>query len=126
MVGAFYLSMELIGRFVIVPLSLAALLTGIVHSLGNEWGLFRHYWIVMKFLLTTAAIVILLLHMPPLTNMSRAVAEMTLSDANVAALRIQLLVHAAGGLLVLLTTTTLSVYKPWGRTPYGRRKHGGG
>ncbi len=23
--------------------------------------------------------------------------------------------------LVLLVTTTLSVYKPWGRTPYGRR-----
>jgi hypothetical protein len=30
--------------------------------------------------------------------------------------------HAAGGLLVLLAATTLSVYKPWGMTPYGRRK----
>jgi hypothetical protein len=31
-------------------------------------------------------------------------------------------IHAGGGLLVLLVATTLSIYKPWGRTRYGRRK----
>jgi hypothetical protein len=45
-----------------------------------------------------------------------------LASADFRALRIQLVVHAAGGLLVLLAATTLSVYKPWGMTPYGRRK----
>lgn len=55
MVRAAYLSMELIGWFVIVPLSLAALLSGLVQSLGTPWGLFRHWWIVVKFLLTTGA-----------------------------------------------------------------------
>ena len=30
-------------------------------------------------------------------------------------LRIQLVLHAVGGLLVLLAATALSVYKPWGR-----------
>jgi len=30
--------------------------------------------------------------------------------------------HSGGGLLVLLVNTTLSVYKPWGRTRYGLRK----
>jgi hypothetical protein len=34
----------------------------------------------------------------------------------------QLAVHAAGGLLVLLVPAVLSVYKPPGLTPYGRRK----
>ena len=39
-----YLAMDLIARFVIVPLSLAPLLlTGPVLSLGTPWGLFRHY-----------------------------------------------------------------------------------
>src|SRR5258708_26201449 len=47
-----YLAMELTGWFVIVPLSLAALLTGLVQSLGTEWGLFPYYWILVKFLLT--------------------------------------------------------------------------
>lgn len=43
-VRAAYLAMDLIGWFVIVPLSLASLLTGLVQSLGTRWGLFRHYW----------------------------------------------------------------------------------
>jgi hypothetical protein len=40
--------MELTTWIVIVPLSLAALLTGVVQSLGTPWGLFRHRWIVAK------------------------------------------------------------------------------
>ena len=43
---AVYVSMELIGWFVIVPFSVAALLTGLVQSLGTPWGVFRHYWVL--------------------------------------------------------------------------------
>jgi hypothetical protein len=122
MVRAAYLSMAFIGWFVIVPFSLAALLIGLAQSLGTEWGLFRYYWILVKFLLTTGAIIILLLHMQAVSRMSGVAAETILSSADFRALRIQLVVHAAGGLLVLLAATTLSVYKPWGMTRYGRRK----
>ena len=38
MVRAAYLAMELTGWFVIVPLSLASLITGIIQSLGTQWG----------------------------------------------------------------------------------------
>jgi hypothetical protein len=102
-----YLAMELTGWFVIVPLSLASLLTGLVQSLGTEWGLFRHYWILVKFVLTIGATSILLLHMPAVSRMAGVAAEV---------------IHAGGGLLVLVAATTLSVFKPWGRTQYGRRK----
>jgi hypothetical protein len=122
MVGGAYLSMELIGWFVIVPFSLATLSIGLVQSLATQWGLFRYYWILVKFLLTTGATIILLLHMQAVSRMSGIAAESILSSADFRALRIQLVVHAAGGLLVLLAATTLSVYKPWGLTPYGRRK----
>jgi hypothetical protein len=122
MVRAAYLSMELIGWFVIVPLSFAALLTGLVQSLGTQWGLFRHYWILVKFLLTVAATIVLLRHMPAVSRMAAMAAETTLFSADFRALQIQLVVHAAGGLLVLLAATILSVYKPWGMTAYGRRK----
>ncbi|MGH7931484.1 MAG: hypothetical protein ACREQV_27265 [Candidatus Binatia bacterium] len=47
---------------------------------------------------------------------------MTPFGADFRALQIQLVVHAAGGLLALLAATILSVYKPWGMTSYGRRK----
>jgi len=107
LVRSAYLAMELTGWFVIVPLSLASLLTGLVQSLGTDWGLSRHYWILEKLVLTIGATTILLLHMPTVGRMSGMMAEV---------------IHAGGGLLVLLVATTLSVYKPWGRTPYGRRK----
>src|SRR5262245_60380762 len=57
-----YIAMNLIGLFVIVPLGAVALLTGVVQSLGSHWGLFRHYWVLVKFVLTVAATVLLLLH----------------------------------------------------------------
>jgi hypothetical protein len=119
---AAYLSLELIGWFVIVPCSLTALLTGLVQSLGTEWGVFRHYWVLVKFLLSLVATLILLMHMRAVSRMAGLAAEATMSGADFRMLRLQLVVHAVGGLLVLLTATVLSVYKPWGRTLYGRRK----
>lgn len=119
MVRAAYLAMESIGWFVIVPLSLTALLTGLVQSLGTEWGLLRHYWVFVKFLLTIGAVTVLLLHMPTVSRMAAGVpAEMTFSNAHFGGERVQFVVHAVGGLLVLLTATVLSVYKPWGKTRY--------
>jgi hypothetical protein len=119
---AAYLSMELIGWFVIVPLSITALLTGLVQSLGTPLGLFRHWWILAKFMLTAGAVIVLLQHMQAVSRMARIAAEVTLAGADFRALRVQLVVHAAGGLLVLLAATALSVFRPWGMTPYGRRR----
>jgi hypothetical protein len=53
---------------------------------------------------------------------ARLAAETALSRADLRAAGLQLVVHSAGGLLVLLVPEVLSVYKPWGRTQYGRRK----
>ncbi len=44
-----YLSMNLISRFVIIPVCFAALATGLLQALGTPWGLFRYYWILLKF-----------------------------------------------------------------------------
>ena len=122
MVRAAYLSMALIARFVIVPLAFASLLTGIVQALGTSWGLFRHYWILVKLLLTVFATVVLLLKTPLIGYAARQAAAAALSSADLHAAGRELLVHSTGGLLVLLAVTTLSVYKPWGLTQYGRRK----
>ncbi len=116
-----YLSMEVIGWAVIIPCSIAALLSGLVQSLGTDWGLFRHYWIVAKFVLTVGATIVLLVHMRAVTHMSTVAAAATLMPHDLRVPRIQLVVHAAGGLLVLIAIAALSVYKPWGLTPYGRR-----
>jgi hypothetical protein len=55
MVRAAYPAMELIARFVIVPLAFGSLLTGLIPSFGTPSGLSRHYWVLVKFLLTIFA-----------------------------------------------------------------------
>jgi hypothetical protein len=119
LVRASYLSMEVIGWYVIVSLALAAIVTGVVQALGTPWGLLRHYWVATKFALSVIATLVLVKHMP---TVSRVADTMTSPNADPGHVRVQLLVHAAGGLVVLLAITVLSIYKPWGKTAYGRRK----
>jgi hypothetical protein len=121
---AAYLTLELIGWCVLVPSSLAALLTGLVQSLGTEWGLFRHYWIIGKLVLSVGGTTVLLMHMPAVSRMSglaAATPELGLKlGPDLGRLPLQLVLHAAGGLVILLAATTLSIYKPWGKTRRGR------
>jgi hypothetical protein len=122
MVRAAYPAMELIARFVIVPLAFASLLTGLIQSLATPWGLFRYYWVLLKLLLTVFATIVLLVKMELIGYAAGLAAETTLSRADLRAAGIQLAVHAAGGLLVLLVPTVLSVSKPSAMTRYGWRK----
>ena len=117
-VRAAFRAMEL-SYFVLVPLALGALLTGIVQSLGTTWGLFRHYLVVFKLLLTVVATAVLLLHQPAVNDLAEAAADTDRVDLPAAGGE---LLHAGVGLLVLLTTAILGVYKPRGMTKYGRRK----
>ena len=122
MVRTAYAAMELTARCVIVPLAAASLLSGIIQSLGTSWGLFRHYWVLAKLLLTTFATVVLLAKMPLIGYAARRAAKAPSFGPDLHAAGMQLAVHATGGLLVLVLITALSVYKPWGLTGYGRRK----
>ena len=88
----------------------------------RTWGLFRHYWVVTKLLLTVLATIILLVHTQPIDRVAAVAAQTTLATGDLRQLRIQLVGDACAALFVLLVTTTLSVYKPWGMTSYGLRK----
>lgn len=116
---AAWTAMALIGWYVIVPLALASLLTGLIMSLGTSWGLFRRYWTLITLVLTLFATVVLLLHMPTVSYFAGVVAEADRVDAG--GLPGELL-HAGVGLFVLLVIQVLNVYKPRGMTPYGWRK----
>ncbi len=121
-VRAVYLVMDLIAWYVIGPLCLASVLTGLVSSLSTTWGLFRHYWVVLKILITIPSSLMLVVHMPPINYIAGVAAKAPLSIADLRGLKIQLMVEAGAALLVLLVATALSVYKPKGITRYGWRK----
>ncbi len=116
-----YLMMELSAWAVIVPLSLASPLTGVIQSLGTHWGLVRHSWVLVKLLITVPATVLLLLHMRAIDDAASAAAATTFSSTDLYGLRLQLAVNAGAAMLVLLAATALSVFKPRGLTPWGQR-----
>ena len=118
-VRAAWTAMDLIGWWVIVPLAVTALLTGLVISVGTHWGLFRHYWVLISLALTILCTVVLVLHMPTVSAMAKL--AQTVDGADLRALGGDLF-HSAVGLLVLLAIAVLNVYKPTGMTPYGWRK----
>jgi hypothetical protein len=114
-----YLAMELTTWSVLVPLALASLLTGVIQALGTKWGLFRHYWVLAKLLITAVATVVLLMY----TQTIGAIAGLANESGDVVELRDPSpVLHASIALVLLFMTTTLAVYKPRGLTRYGRRK----
>ena len=118
-----WLAMMWIGYYAIVPMGLAALITGLIMALGTKWGLFQHYWVLLSLVLTVFATIILLQHMPTVHFFADIAA--IASSADEGKLREGLggeLLHAGVGLLVLLVVQTLNIYKPRGLTPYGWHK----
>ena len=100
------------------------LLTGPLLSLGTPWGLFHHYWIIVKLVINILSTLILLVHLKPIQHMAHIATAGTISNADRGA-QIQLVVAAGGGLLALLAATGIAVYKPRGMTVYGWRKQYG-
>ena len=120
-VRAVYIAMEATGWFVLFPLAVASLVTGVVQSLGTKWGLFRHYWVVFKLVINVFATIILLMYMQTLGSLAD-MATATSGDHLDGLRSPSPLLHAAVALVLLLVATTLAIYKPVGTTKYGRRK----
>jgi hypothetical protein len=122
LVRASYVAMDFIYRTVVVPLGLASLLTGVISSLGTDWGLVRHYWVAVKLLLTVAAVAVMLAHVQPVGYAAQVASATMFAVADLDGLCSQLVLYAGAALAVLVTATVLSTYKPRGRTRYGARK----
>ena len=121
-VRAAYLAGEMMTWRVIVPLSFASVLTGLLVSLGTAWGLFRHYWVLVKLLITVLATVVLTIHTQPVGHMAQTAIETDLARGDLRGARIQLVVASGAAVLALVATTALSIYKLRGVTRYGWRK----
>jgi hypothetical protein len=115
-VRAAAVAMGILVRYAIVPLAISSVLVGIINALGTPWGLFRHYWVLVKLVLTVFAAGVLLLQAESVEYMadpSGAPAPHQLQGT---------LLHSVGGTIVLVTTLILSVFKPRGLTRYGWRQ----
>jgi hypothetical protein len=118
-VRAAWIAMEVTGWYVIVPLAVASLVTGLVMALGTKWGLFRYYWVAISFVLTLFSAVVLILHMPTVSSTVDVALE---SEGPVLEALGGDLSHPGIGLGILLIVQVLNLYKPPGMTRYGWRK----
>ena len=121
LVQASYVLLMPLTAYLILPLVVASLVIGIISSLGTPWGLVRYYWVAAKLLLTSVTAIVLLLQMNAISQLSTIAAARLVTDAEMG-LRIRMIVHAGGGLGVLLLIMILSLWKPKGVTPFGQRQ----
>ena len=124
------LVMERIDKFVMIPVPLVAIATGLLLSWGTLWGFFRWYWVLVKQVTTYA-----LLLLAPFTVHEWIVRMTNLSAAGVAgaSYRDVQQLHVLASVVIVVTGAailTISVLKPWGRRkqplcrPSGDAEHG--
>ncbi len=117
-----YVAMGMLGRGLILPLSLVSVSTGILQGVIFAWGLLRYYWVAIKLIVTVLATLLLLVHLRPIDRAAAAAAQSTLETPELRHIRTQLVGDSGLALAVLALTTALSVFKPGGLTPRGRRQ----
>lgn len=115
-VRAAYVAMAPTTWYVILPLSIASVVTGLIQAFGTPWGFARHYWVIAKVLLTAIAAGVLLLKLGPIGDLAAEAGRRGFEPGDLRGPRISMLVHAAGGLAILLAAAVLAVYKPAGIT----------
>lgn len=114
-IAGIYLSLEILTWALIVPSAVASFISGVLHAIATPWGLFRHYWVIFKLVLTSGALALLLLHV----RVVNQAAALALADevAHLEPLRMQLLFDSVAAVAVLLLIAVLGWLKPKGVLP---------
>ncbi|TDV41427.1 hypothetical protein [Actinophytocola oryzae] len=112
--GALYL----IGGPLLIPVSLLAYLSGIALGFYSKWGVVRYRWVLVKFSLTTVAVVLVPLSLlPGLRELSTLMAGTPTDQlADLGGIGSDMLAAGLVSTGMYLTNAILSVLKPWGRT----------
>lgn len=112
------LAMDVAAGWMIAPVALVSLGTGIAGGLLSPWGLVRYRWVLTKLVLTvgaaTASIVLLRARLDEAAGLARV------DPGGLGRLELDLVIPPAVALGLYLGMTVLSVLKPWGRTRWGR------
>lgn len=88
-----------------IPLSFAALATGVRLGLGTKWGVFRYPWVTIKLGLIISVILMGALLLGPSVDQIR-------SDGADGSVETRIVIGAAWDVVALAVATGLSVYKP--------------
>ncbi|GHH87418.1 DUF2269 domain-containing protein [Streptomyces capitiformicae] len=108
--------MKLFADWLLIPVGALTFVSGLVLSLGTQWGLARHRWVYVKFWLTLATLTATTLVLRPgMGEVVTAAGSGALPD------RGDVLMGPIVSLTAYVFMTVISVLKPWGLTRRGRR-----
>ena len=107
-----YPAAHLVATWLLAPLAVVALVTGVLLGLLTRWGLLRYWWVTIKLALTaTLTGVVLSVLVPRLgaaADAATAVDPRRLTSAE----RLSLAVAPAEGVTLLILMVVLAIYKP--------------
>ena len=107
----------------LLTLGLLTLTTGVVLGLGTRFGLLRYWWVVTKLVITLVLVVLVMVALQP--TLADAATQTAVVDGSLPArlndVRRNMIFPPLVSTSCLLFASWLSVYKPWGVTPRGRR-----
>ncbi|MFF4246053.1 DUF2269 domain-containing protein [Streptomyces sp. NPDC001822] len=103
-------AMKVLADWLVTPVALLSLVSGLILALGTPWGLARHRWVWVKFWLTLIATGLSVFSLRP--GIDEAVAR--------GAADIDLVIAPSVATATYLFVTAISVVKPWGPTRRGR------
>lgn len=122
---ALYTSMKILNTL-FPPAAVATLLTGVALSLGTKWGLLHYYWVLVKLGLTVGVITTGILFVDQLIRQSLTVTSGQAANVGVlpeiGSAPMVLISLSLAHALMLAAAVVLSVYKPWGKTGFGRSR----
>lgn len=117
-----YLSMERIGGFVVIPVALCAVLTGILLGLGTRWGLLRYHWVTVKLVIGLGALTLAALPLQIQLHTAATAVQKTGATTDIGFVQYTLVIAPSLALIIYSSNVVLSIYKPWGMSRYGKRR----
>jgi hypothetical protein len=116
-----YTAMGIFGDWLIIPVSLAILVTGVILGLGSRYGLLRHWWVATKLVLTLLLATASIFGLRARIHDAIAALPGARTGSDVGSVGVLLVFLLPVALAVYVANTVLAIYKPWGMTGRGRR-----
>jgi len=119
-----YPAAHLVATWVLAPLAIVALGTGVLLGLLTGWGLLRYWWVTIKLVLTAILTGVILFVLVPRLGVAADAATALAPSPFTAAERLPLLVAPAAGVTLLILMVALAIYKPpWRLRSRPKRRH---
>jgi hypothetical protein len=125
-VAASYLAIGTFTTVLLLPAGVLTLATGLLLGAGTRWGIVRYWWLTAKLVITVVLTTLVVLLLRPrvaeVAGQARQAGAAGLSRDQLGTLPIDLVFPPSVSIAALLAATVLAVYKPWGTTPFARRR----